>query len=106
MKFHKKSIVFAGFVLATSLAFAGAFEDFFAAARRDDESTMVKLALRGFDLNTLDERGNHALLLSIREDADRVTQFLLDQPLVRVESRNGAGESPLMLAALFAHCMM
>lgn len=100
MKMLRKYIVLAGFVLVSFAAQAGAFEDFFAAARRDDESTMVKLALRGFDLNTRDEKGNHALLLAIREDAVRVTNFLVDQPLVQVESRNAAGESPLMLAAL------
>ena len=100
MRTWLKINVFALFFLTSSSTFAGAFEDFFAAARRDDESAVVKLAFRGFDLNTRDENGNHALLLAIREESWRVANFLIDQPLVQVESRNAAGESPLMLAAL------
>jgi len=81
-------------------AHAGAYEDFFAAARTDRESVIVGLTLRGFDLNTLDEKGEHALHIAIRNRSHRVTGFLLEQPSVRVESRNAHGESPLMLAAL------
>lgn len=79
---------------------AGAFEDFFAAARNDRESVVVALTLRGFDLNTLDDKGEHALLIALRHGSDRVAKFLLDQPMVKVESRNSNGESPLMMAAL------
>ena len=100
MRKIKKLYVFALVCSYFSLSWAGAFEDFFAAARRDDESAVVRLALRGFDLNTRDENGNSALLLAIREESWRVVNFLLDQPLVQVETRNPAGESPLMLAAL------
>ena len=100
MKIMKKSIVFYTFFLVIGSATAGAFDDFFYAARRDDESAMVKLALRGFDLNTRDENGNPALLLAIREESWRVVNFLVEQPLVQVEARNAVGESPLMLAAL------
>lgn len=100
MRSSLKIYVFVLFSLIASSTLAGAFEDFFAAARRDDESAVVKLAFRGFDLNTRDENGNHALLLAIREESWRVANFLIDQPLVQVESRNAAGESPLMLAAL------
>ena len=100
MQFTKKLFVFYIFVGAILTASADAFNDFFAAARRDDESTIVQLVFRGFDLNTRDEHGNHALLLAIREGSDKVANFLLDQPLVQVEARNAAGESPLMLAVL------
>lgn len=85
------------------LASAGAFDDFFAAAKRDDESAVVKLVFRGFDLNTRDADGNHALLLAVREGSMKVTAFLLDQPSVQVEARNPRGESPLMMAALKGH---
>lgn len=95
-----KLIVLITFVGSVQAATAGAFDDFFAAARRDDESAIVQLAFRGFDLNTRDEQGNHALLLAIREGSPRVANFLLDQPLVQVEARNLRGESPLMIAAL------
>lgn len=100
MKKWRNLLVSIGFVSAFPLAHAGAFEDFFAAARRDDESTVVKLVLRGFDLNTQDEQGNHALLVAIREGSLKVANFLLEQPLVQVEARNPRGESPLMMAAI------
>ena len=100
MNIFKKYVVLIVFFSTSSLLLAGTFDDFFAAARRDDESTIVKLALRGFDLNTLDEQGNHALLLAIREHSYKVASFLVEQPLVQVETRNAADESPLMLAAL------
>ena len=57
MKKIKNLIVFIGIISAFPFAFGGAAEDFFAAARRDDESTVVKLAFRGLDLNTRDEHG-------------------------------------------------
>jgi ankyrin repeat protein len=86
---------------ATSLgATAGTFEDFFSAAKLDKESVMVGLTLRGFDLNTVDEHGESALLIAVREGSRAVALFLLEQPSVKVEARNPKGESPLMLAAL------
>ena len=100
MRYKKYLVVLYAFLTSIQFASAGAFEDFFAAARRDDESAMVRLMLRGFDPNTRDENGNSALLLAIREESWRVVNFLLEQPLVQVETRNPAGESPLMLAAL------
>jgi len=96
----KRLIVFSCLWCLFTAATAGPASDFFAAARRDDESSMVRLLFNGFDPNTLDENGNHALLLAIREESWRVANFLLDQPLVKVEVRNPAGESALMLAAL------
>lgn len=95
-----KHIVIAGFFVSHSFAWAGPGADYLAAARRDDEASVVRLVLRGVDLNTLDEQGNHALLLAIRDGAVKVPLFLLDQPLVQVETRNQRGESPLMMAAL------
>jgi len=97
---YKKYVVFICFSVFFQWGMAAAFDDFFSAARRDDESAMVALALRGFDLNTRDASGNHALLLAAREGSLKVANFLLDQPSVQVEARNAQGESPLMMAAL------
>lgn len=96
----KLLVVLIGFCLATSSVTAGALDDFFGAAKRDDEPTVVRLLFRGLDPNAVDEQGNHALHWAIREGSLKVANFLLDQPLVQVEVRNRAGESPLMLAAL------
>ncbi|OOG85258.1 hypothetical protein B0E41_09025 [Hydrogenophaga sp. A37] len=100
MKTIKKSIVLNVLFIASMTASAGSFDDFFKAAELDNESAMVGLALRGFDLNTRNERGDHALHVALREDSTKVVNFLLSQRTVKVESRNVQGESPLMIAAI------
>jgi hypothetical protein len=102
-KYLKKILVSAAFSFAAAGAHAGAFDDFFSAARNDNESAMVNLTFRGFDLNTLDETGQSALLLSLSQGSLTVADFLLKQNAVNVEARNKAGESPLMMAALKGH---
>ncbi|MBT9549292.1 MAG: ankyrin repeat domain-containing protein [Hydrogenophaga sp.] len=96
----KKNIVFNVLFWISFAASAGSFDDFFKAAELDNESAMVQLALRGFDLNTRNERGDHALHVALREDSIKVVNFLLSQRTVKVESRNAQGESPLMIAAI------
>jgi ankyrin repeat protein len=96
----KKTIVSLALCVVSIIASANASDDFFTAARNDDESTMVKLLLRGFDLNARDAVGNHALSVAIREGSMKVADFLLKQPSLQVEARNVQGESPLMIAAL------
>ena len=104
MKTFKKWFVSIGFsclgFLALSPASASSFEDFFAAVKHDDVTEIQRLAQRGFDLNTLNRRGEHALFLAMRDDAVKVAGFLLDQPAVQVEVRTPNDESPLMMAAL------
>lgn len=102
-KYLKQITVLAAFYFAAAGAHAGAFDDFFSAARSDNESAMVNLAFRGFDLNTRDETGQSALLLSLRQGSLTVADFLLKQNAVDVEARNKAGESPLMMSALKGH---
>lgn len=89
-------------LLSTGLR-AGSFDDFFSAAQTDNESAMVNLAFRGFDLNTRDDTGQSGLLLALRQGSLKVADFLLQQNAVDVEARNRAGESPLMMAALKGH---
>ena len=97
---HLKNIVLTALFLISTGANAGAFNQFFHAAKNNDESAIVGLTLRGFDLNIVDERGETALLIAVRSGSDKVVEFLLKQPSVKVEARNRNGESPLMLAAL------
>ena len=96
----KKNIVFNVFFVISMTVSAGSFEDFFKAAELDNEAALVALALRGFDLNTRNERGDHALHVALREDSIKAVNFLLSQRSVKVESRNAQGESPLMIAAI------
>lgn len=104
MRYHIKNtlkcIVFASTFALTGLTHAGAFDQFFQAAKTDDESAIIGLTLRSFDLNIVDEQGETALLIAVRNGSDKVVDFLLKQPSVKVEARNPSGESPLMLAAL------
>lgn len=102
-KFHRNCIVFNVVLFFCGCVFAGSFDHFFKAAELDDESAMVGLALRGFDLNTRDENGDPALTIALREGSLKVANFLLTQRAVKVELRNTAGESPLMIAALKGH---
>lgn len=104
MKNVKKWFVSIGFfclgLTAVFSAWASSFEDFFAAVKHDDVAEIQRLAQRGFDLNTINRRGEHALFLAMRDDAVKVAGFLLDQPSVQVEVRTPNDESPLMMAAL------
>lgn len=96
LKFIILSIVFAHF----SSAYAGSYEDFFDAVKRDDAAVVAQLLARGFDGNVRNPKGEHALHVAVREGASRVTDALLSWKGIDVEGRNGADESPLMLAAL------
>jgi uncharacterized protein len=104
MKMFKKKIVFQ-WVLMLSVTLSTAvwsdsFSDFFSAVKRNDANAVRQLAQRGFDLNTRNERGEHALFLALRDDAPEIASFLLGQASVQVEVRTAQGESPLMMAAL------
>ena len=79
---------------------AGSYDDFFAAIKTDNAPAVSQLVGRGFDVNTLDPKGEHSLLLAIREPSPKVMQALLSAPKINVNHLNATGESPLMLAAL------
>ncbi len=107
MKSLRKFIVLAVFfpvlLLVAGLAtpaHANSFNEFFSAIKRDDPARLRTLAARGFDLNTVNENGEHPLLLALKDEAWEAAAFLSGHPSVNVEVRNAAGESPLMIAAL------
>jgi uncharacterized protein len=83
-----------------SWARAGSFEDFFRAINVDNAGTVQALLERGFDPNTLSEKGQWPLYLAMREGAPRVAALLLAHPAIRVDAANAAGETALMMAAL------
>jgi uncharacterized protein len=99
----KKFIVFVWFFSIFGTAIGSSFDDYFRALQQDNESQVIALALRGFDLNTRNEEGEHGLLLALREGSLKVADFLLSLTQVDVEARNLQGESPLMMAALKGH---
>lgn len=83
-----------------SVATAGSYDDFFAALQRDDGAAVRTLLKRGFDPNTVDPKGNPALIVALREPSLHVAAALLENPLTLVEVRTAQDESALMLAAL------
>ena len=95
-----KKIAYLFVLIGYSWASAGSYDDFFSAIGQDDASKIVELLRRGFDPNTVDPAGNAGLLLAVKASAWKVATLLANAPHSKVEVRNSADESPLMLAAL------
>ena len=66
----------------------------------DDAVAVQRLLARGFDANTVDEKGQYGLLIALREPAPKIAATLIDAPNINLNALNSKGESPLMLAAL------
>ena len=81
-------------------AWAGSYEDWFSAIKRDDADAVATLLQRGFDPDARSPDGQHGLYLALRDQAPKVAQVLVSWPKTQIESRNKADESPLMMAAL------
>jgi len=87
-------------VLSLGAAWAGSYDDFFKAVQRDDFRAVNQLLQRGFDPNTLDDKGRSPLHLALQEPSPNVAAVLIDWPSTRIETRTPQDESPLMIAAL------
>lgn len=86
-----------------SLAKAGSYEDFFIAIQQDNPKTIRELLNRGFDANTVDNKGQYGLFIALSSDSLNSAQLLVDWPKTDVNKLNPKDESPLMLAALKGH---
>jgi len=95
-----KKLCLVFFLAGTGVAFAGSFEDFFNAIRQDNAEKVSELLSRGFDANTIDQKGQTGLYLALREPSPKSAQVLMDWPKTDVNQLNAQGESILMLAAL------
>ena len=100
MKRLVATIVFMVAGLATSIAGAGSFDDFFSAIKSDNAGAVRELIQRGFDPNTRDAQGQTGLLNALKEPAPKVTRVLIESPKTDLDAVNNQGESALMLAAL------
>ncbi|MGE4243037.1 ankyrin repeat domain-containing protein [Ramlibacter sp.] len=100
MRLFLKFIAYGLVVIAFSSARAGSYEDFFQAIMRDRAPVVATLLQRGFDANTLNEKGEHGLFIALREGSLKVADVLVKWPKTNVEWRNGVDESPLMMASL------
>jgi len=95
-----KNLIYLIVLYSYSVCHAGSFEDFFAAIKQDDASTVASLLSRGFDVNTLNPAGDPGLILAFREPSPKVAALLISWPNTKIEVRTAKDESPLMLAAL------
>lgn len=103
MRKYFKYFIYLYVFIGVSAVKAGSFDDFFVAIKRDDATAIENLLRRGFDPNTPNADGQYGLFLALREPSLRVARLLIDWPQTRVETRNRADESPLMMAALKGH---
>lgn len=87
-------------LIGFNVVHAGSYDDFFKAIKQDNAVDVSALLNRGFDPNTFDATGLPGLMLALKNDAFKVASVLLSHPQIKVEVRNSADESPLMLAAL------
>ena len=95
-----KSIVHLIFFLGLSVGYAGSYDDFFVAIKRDDSGEVKALLARGFDANTVNPQGQYGLYLALQEPSFEVAEVLMNWPATNLNAVNSKGESPLMLAAL------
>ena len=95
-------VLLAASLLASS-AWAAPKDDFFKAVANDNESALLTLMLRGFDVNTVDEKGRSGLFMAAAEGSFKIAKVLLDWNLTNVDARTPQDENPLMMAALKGH---
>lgn len=85
-------------------AHAGAYDDYFQAAKLDDAPTVSALLQRGFDPNTVEaERGDSGLILALREKSMKVFVVLMNARGVNIDQRANNGDTALMIAAYTAN---
>jgi uncharacterized protein len=95
-------------VAALALSGCGAFAasldsvDFFRAVNTDNAGGVAGAIGLGFDPNALDEHGQPALILALQMESLKVAKVLWEAKGIKIDVRNHAGETPLMMAALKA----
>ena len=84
-------------------AFAASLDDLLNATKLGDDREVAQLVARGMDVNSTDQSGNSLLILAAREDQPKVVAELIRQPGIKLDARNAAGDTALMLASLRGH---
>ncbi|MBG6221082.1 MULTISPECIES: ankyrin repeat domain-containing protein [unclassified Janthinobacterium] len=73
---------------------------FFRAVSVNNVSGVRSMLAEGMNPNQLDaQRGDIALVLALRDDADKVFKLLLDTPGIDIDARSANGNTALMMAA-------
>ncbi|MBS0356971.1 MAG: ankyrin repeat domain-containing protein [Proteobacteria bacterium] len=81
-------------------AAAASLDDLFNATKLGDAAEVAQLVRQGMDVNSSDPSGNTLLILATREEQPKVVAELLKQRGIKLDTRNSAGDSALMLASL------
>jgi ankyrin repeat protein len=102
----KKIAVNITFLLMPWLAFAATYEDLKSAVIEKNAVTVERLIRNGMDPNVSYENGNTPLHLAVFEDAVAVFNLLIKIPRLKIDQKNAAGETPLMIAALRGNTAM
>lgn len=84
-------------------AHADVASDFQTAIVRDNFVTIRKLLQQGFNPNTVDERGQPALVKAMQLESLRVVHELLQAPGLQLDAANRGGETALMHACIKGH---
>jgi len=100
-----KHYVLIGFLTISSAVFASPNHDVFVAVGRDDSVGLRKALNAGADLNGWSQHQETALTLSLRLGSQRVLKALMAFRELDINRANGAGETPLMLAAIQAEAV-
>ena len=103
MKVCRRTLLVWTLASCAASAHAGAHEDFFTAIVRDNASAVQRLLERGFDPNTLNEKGQTGLVMALQLDSMQAFNALLGARKLNVELRNAQDESPLMIASIKGH---
>lgn len=86
--------------MAFSSAQADALVDFFRSVHLDDARTVQRLLAQGVDPNVLNDKGQPALFVAMRDESVAVAAALLAHPKIQPDLANASNETPLMMAAL------
>ena len=103
IKFFKIYFFFYVFCACISNAHAGSYQDFFNAIEKDKPEDIFSLINRGFDPNTVNEKGIPALILAAQKKSFKVIAVLAKAPHINLNVTNQASENTLMLAAIDNH---
>jgi len=97
-----KRLVLIGLFSTASVLFASPSSDAFVAVVRDDPVGLRRALDAGADLNGWSQHQETALTMSLRLGSQRVFRALMAFRELDINRPNGAGETPLMLAAIQA----
>ncbi|WP_242489919.1 ankyrin repeat domain-containing protein [Noviherbaspirillum cavernae] len=89
-----------GMLMIPVTSHAGAYDDFFRAAKVDNASEIKALLARGLDPNIIEpQRGETGMILAIRENSMKVFDVLLNARDIDLEIKARNGDNALMIAS-------